>query len=248
MGGYSGNSRKTHYVQGTHQINQMFFLFGIRFPCGHYYRIPKYTAIFFRGLSEFVSMVVLLSNVIKIVISKEKDRVNLLGRTFYTVDPASNCCLTCQTSVFLLPLTLLVLSRSFLFSTHVYHRLVQRMGRTGRKRDGRVVSLMTQGKEEQVCIVQYTTCYIPGVCVCRRVCVCVCVCGCVWVGVGVGSVCVGVRGWVCMCGCAGACTYTCPYTICTDLYTHLHCVAMYRLVYTLTLCSHVQTCIHTYIV
>ncbi len=29
-------------------------------------------------------------------------------------------------------------------------RLVQRMGRTGRKRDGRIVMLMTEGKEEQV--------------------------------------------------------------------------------------------------
>ena len=29
-------------------------------------------------------------------------------------------------------------------------RLVQRMGRTGRKRDGRIVILVTEGKEEQV--------------------------------------------------------------------------------------------------
>lgn len=29
-------------------------------------------------------------------------------------------------------------------------RLVQRMGRTGRKRDGRIVVLVTEGKEEQV--------------------------------------------------------------------------------------------------
>jgi ERCC4-related helicase len=29
-------------------------------------------------------------------------------------------------------------------------RLVQRMGRTGRKREGRIVMLVTQGKEEQV--------------------------------------------------------------------------------------------------
>jgi len=29
-------------------------------------------------------------------------------------------------------------------------RLVQRMGRTGRKRDGRIVQLMTSGKEESV--------------------------------------------------------------------------------------------------
>lgn len=29
-------------------------------------------------------------------------------------------------------------------------RLVQRMGRTGRKRDGRIVMLVTEGKEEQV--------------------------------------------------------------------------------------------------
>lgn len=29
-------------------------------------------------------------------------------------------------------------------------RLVQRMGRTGRKRQGRIVMLVTQGKEEQV--------------------------------------------------------------------------------------------------
>ena len=29
-------------------------------------------------------------------------------------------------------------------------RLVQRMGRTGRKREGRIVMLMTEGKEEQV--------------------------------------------------------------------------------------------------
>lgn len=29
-------------------------------------------------------------------------------------------------------------------------RLVQRMGRTGRKRDGRIVELVTKGKEEQV--------------------------------------------------------------------------------------------------
>ena len=31
-------------------------------------------------------------------------------------------------------------------------RLVQRMGRTGRKRDGRIVILVTEGKEEQVYI------------------------------------------------------------------------------------------------
>ena len=30
-------------------------------------------------------------------------------------------------------------------------RLVQRMGRTGRKRKGRIVMLVTEGKEEQVC-------------------------------------------------------------------------------------------------
>ena len=29
-------------------------------------------------------------------------------------------------------------------------RLVQRMGRTGRKRDGRIVMLVTEGKEDQV--------------------------------------------------------------------------------------------------
>ena len=29
-------------------------------------------------------------------------------------------------------------------------RLVQRMGRTGRKRDGRIIVLVTEGKEEQV--------------------------------------------------------------------------------------------------
>ncbi len=29
-------------------------------------------------------------------------------------------------------------------------RLVQRMGRTGRKREGRIVMLLTEGKEEQV--------------------------------------------------------------------------------------------------
>ena len=29
-------------------------------------------------------------------------------------------------------------------------RLVQRMGRTGRKREGRIVMLVTEGKEEQV--------------------------------------------------------------------------------------------------
>lgn len=29
-------------------------------------------------------------------------------------------------------------------------RMVQRMGRTGRKRDGRVVVLVTEGKEQQV--------------------------------------------------------------------------------------------------
>ena len=29
-------------------------------------------------------------------------------------------------------------------------RLVQRMGRTGRKREGRIVMLMAEGKEEQV--------------------------------------------------------------------------------------------------
>lgn len=29
-------------------------------------------------------------------------------------------------------------------------RLIQRMGRTGRKRDGRIVILVTEGKEEQV--------------------------------------------------------------------------------------------------
>ena len=31
-------------------------------------------------------------------------------------------------------------------------RLIQRMGRTGRKREGRVVMLVTEGKEEQVCL------------------------------------------------------------------------------------------------
>ena len=31
-------------------------------------------------------------------------------------------------------------------------RLVQRMGRTGRKRSGRIVILVTQGREEQVCL------------------------------------------------------------------------------------------------
>ena len=30
-------------------------------------------------------------------------------------------------------------------------RLVQRMGRTGRKRDGKVIMLVTEGKEEKVC-------------------------------------------------------------------------------------------------
>ena len=30
-------------------------------------------------------------------------------------------------------------------------RLVQRMGRTGRRRQGRIVMLVTEGKEEQVC-------------------------------------------------------------------------------------------------
>lgn len=37
-------------------------------------------------------------------------------------------------------------------------RLVQRMGRTGRKREGRIVVLVTKGKEEQVgyCIMWMT--------------------------------------------------------------------------------------------
>ena len=30
-------------------------------------------------------------------------------------------------------------------------RLIQRMGRTGRKRRGRIVMIMAEGKEEQVC-------------------------------------------------------------------------------------------------
>ena len=30
-------------------------------------------------------------------------------------------------------------------------RLVQRMGRTGRKRDGKIVFLVSKGKEEEVC-------------------------------------------------------------------------------------------------
>jgi len=34
-------------------------------------------------------------------------------------------------------------------------RLVQRMGRTGRKRQGRIVMLVTEGKEEQVHITVY---------------------------------------------------------------------------------------------
>jgi len=42
-------------------------------------------------------------------------------------------------------------------------RLVQRMGRTGRKRQGRIVMLVTQGKEEQVrvphCLMYYY--YVP---------------------------------------------------------------------------------------
>ena len=32
----------------------------------------------------------------------------------------------------------------------LWHGLVQRMGRTGRKREGRIVMLVSEGKEEQV--------------------------------------------------------------------------------------------------
>lgn len=35
-------------------------------------------------------------------------------------------------------------------------RLVQRMGRTGRKREGRIVMLVTEGKEEQVTYISLT--------------------------------------------------------------------------------------------
>ena len=39
-------------------------------------------------------------------------------------------------------------------------RLVQRMGRTGRKRDGRIVILVTEGKEEQVLRRNYFFCFV----------------------------------------------------------------------------------------
>lgn len=38
-------------------------------------------------------------------------------------------------------------------------RSVQRMGRTGRKRDGRVVMLLTEGKEHQVPLVELVTAF-----------------------------------------------------------------------------------------
>ena len=38
-------------------------------------------------------------------------------------------------------------------------RLVQRMGRTGRKRKGRIVMLITQGKEEQVSVILISLSY-----------------------------------------------------------------------------------------
>lgn len=44
----------------------------------------------------------------------------------------------------------------FDISTSTPTRLVQRMGRTGRKRSGRVVLLLTEGKEVQVKYLKYT--------------------------------------------------------------------------------------------
>ena len=41
-------------------------------------------------------------------------------------------------------------------------RLVQRMGRTGRKRSGRIVILVTEGKEEQVGAAEHDHTRLPG--------------------------------------------------------------------------------------
>ena len=38
-------------------------------------------------------------------------------------------------------------------------RLVQRMGRAARKRDGSIVVLLTEGKEENVCFFFHLTCF-----------------------------------------------------------------------------------------
>lgn len=49
-------------------------------------------------------------------------------------------------------------------------RLVQRMGRTGRKRDGRIVVLVTEGKEEQVLNKQFLYTWFPYDCYDRNYC------------------------------------------------------------------------------
>jgi len=59
-------------------------------------------------------------------------------------------------------------------SQHSPIRLVQRMGRTGRKRDGHIIVLVTDGKEHEV--IENFTIFVCNTCMCARVCVCVCVC------------------------------------------------------------------------
>lgn len=45
-------------------------------------------------------------------------------------------------------------------------RLIQRMGRTGRKRSGRIVVLVTEGKEERVSILPTHHMYTIDACIC----------------------------------------------------------------------------------
>lgn len=47
-------------------------------------------------------------------------------------------------------------------SQHSPIRLVQRMGRTGRKRDGHIIVLVTDGKEHEVSVIYFSTLF----CIC----------------------------------------------------------------------------------